>query len=168
MEDTGESLEMVLLSMNGSIVAAAESSLDGDGEQLDDMKVVFNVAEILGCRNSSTFEFIFFCGLLEYESISTKFGLQFENKGGRHRNGIATSVLVNPGIFLENPLDERRWDSLSPNQRMSDIFAKYKADINRHGNEETGQAKASSTSAENLFKKEECLNRFGRNIQLLK
>ena len=68
---------MVLLSMNGSIVAAAESSLDGDGKELDDMKVVFNVADILGFRNSSTFGFIFFCGLLEYESISTKFGLQF-------------------------------------------------------------------------------------------
>ena len=70
-----------------------------------------------------------FCGLLEFESISTKFGLQFENKGGRLRNGIATSVLVDLGIFLENPLDERRWDDLLPNQRMSDIFAKYKADI---------------------------------------
>ena len=60
MEDTGESLEMVLLGMNGSIVAAAESSLDGDGEQLDDINVVFNVAHILGCRNSSAFEFICF------------------------------------------------------------------------------------------------------------
>ena len=75
---------------------------------------------------------------------------------------------VDLGIFMENPFDERRWKTLSRNQKMPDIFAKYKADINRHSNGETVQAKASSTSAENLFKKEECLNRFGRNIQLLK